>query len=847
MPHRLMSSSISILALVPRLLPGNTLTRGSCLACLLAIALGCWAISAPADDLPIVRGVEAQPLKAQAKRVAEALDSLGEPLSKEQAAALDKAIAIADPDDAVEAIQKVLDQRCLMGVNINPESRVKVARGAAPAQLVEQGWRVFLVKVHNEGGVTAELKATSPNAAAMYTRSSGKPDPQPTVRPEDVPNRWMDIQMFNSQPLNARLSGLDLEYRIVQIYSRDHGKREATIGFNVGQGTQDIGFRNEVAILFDCEPAVHVKLSVLDDDGTPTTGQFVFRDTHGRVYPAQSRRLAPDLFFHAQIYRADGEEVLLPPGQYEVTYNRGPEYLYLKKSITVSAKAESRESFRLKRWIKLADLGWISGDHHVHAAGCAHYEAPTEGVTPADMMRHILGEDLNVGCVLSWGPCWYYQKQFFEGGVHKLSTKDYIMRYDVEVSGFPSQHAGHLCLLRLKEDDYEYPKPVEFDWKFQGKEGHFKGTKTEQIGEWPTWDLPILKWGKEQGGVVGFSHSGWGLQLPDYGPGGERIPLVGRQPPAGSRGRAADKLPDYAMPPFDGIGANEFVVDTVHGVCDFISSVDTPAVWELNAWYHTLNCGMTTRISGETDFPCIYGDKVGLGRIYVKAATSGRGPAERVDFDKFVAGIRDGRSYVSDGLSHLADFTANGFGVGEKGDKDRPSFLAAKAGQKLTLKVNAAGYLNEEPEKYNGRVIKNIRLDEKPYWHIERSRIGDSRKIPVELIVNGYPVETKEIVANGKLNELTFDFTPKMSSWIAVRVFPSSHTNPIFVEVDGKPIRASRRSAQWCRDAVDTCWNQKVKLTRDSEKDAAKAAYDVARQTYEKVLAEAYDDRQGGQ
>ena len=149
------------------------------------------------------------------------------------------------------------------------------------------------------------------------------------------------------------------------------------------------------------------------------------------------------------------------------------------------------------------------------------------------MMRHILGEDLNVGCVLSWGPCWYYQKQFFEGAVHKLSTKDYIMRYDVEVSGFPSQHAGHLCLLRLKEDDYEYPQPVEFDWKFAGKDGHFKGTKTEQIGEWPTWDLPILKWGKEQGGVVGFSHSGWGLALPDYGPGeNDCLRLTTRSGPA---------------------------------------------------------------------------------------------------------------------------------------------------------------------------------------------------------------------------------------------------------------------------------------------------------------------------
>jgi hypothetical protein len=841
---RLIPFSFVMTDLVPRLLPGNALTRGSRLVCLLLAATTSWAF---AEDLSIVRGVEAQPLKAQAKRVAEALDSLGEPLSKEQAAALDKAIAISDPDDAVEAIQKVLDPRCLVGVNINPESRVKVARGPAAAQLVEQGWRVFLVKVHNEGGVTAELKATSPNAAAMHTRSTGSPDPRPTVKPEDVPNRWMDIQMFNSQPLVAKLSGLELEYRIVQIYSRDHGKREATIGFSVGQGTQDIGFRNEVAILFECEPAVHVKLSVLDDDGTPTTAQFVFRDAKGRIYPAQSRRLAPDLFFHAQIYRADGEEVLLPPGQYEVTYNRGPEYVYLKKSIAVPTQArsasegsvrESRESFRLKRWIKLSDLGWYSGDHHVHAAGCAHYEAPTEGVTPADMMRHILGEDLNVGCVLSWGPCWYYQKQFFEGAVHKLSKKDYLMRYDVEVSGFPSQHAGHLCLLRLKEDDYEYPQPVEFDWKFQGKEGHFKGTKTEQIGEWPTWDLPILKWGKEQGGVVGFSHSGWGLELPDYGAGGQRVPV--------RQGKAADKLPDYAMPPFNGIGANEFVVDTVHGVCDFISSVDTPAVWELNAWYHTLNCGMTTRISGETDFPCIYGDKVGLGRIYVKldkAATTSGG----LDFDKWVAGIRDGRSYVTDGLSHLVDFTANGFGIGEKGDQERSSFLAAKAGQKLTLKVNAAAYLTEEPEKYNGQPIKQLRLDVKPYWHLERARIDSSRKVPVELIVNGYPVETKEIAADGKVNELTFDYTPKMSSWIAVRIFPSSHTNPIFVEVDGKPIRASKRSAQWCREAIDVCWNQKVKLTRDSEKQAAQAAYDVARQAYDKVLQEAFDDRQGAQ
>jgi hypothetical protein len=276
-------------------------------------------------------------------------------------------------------------------------------------------------------------------------------------------------------------------------------------------------------------------------------------------------------------------------------------------------------------------------------------------------------------------------------------------------------------------------------------------------------------------------------------------------------------------------------------VCDFISSVDTPPVWELNVWYHTLNCGMTTRISGETDFPCIYGDKVGLGRIYVKLDPAKQ--KQQLDFDSWVDGVRDGRSYVCDGLSHLADFSANGFGVGEKGDKDRASFLAVKAGQKLTCKVNAAAFLNEQPDTWNGRAIKSIRLDQQPYWHVERARIDGTRKVPVELIVNGYPVEKREIVADGKVNELTFDCTPTHSSWIAVRVFPSSHTNPIFVEVDGKPIRASKRSAQWCMDAVETCWNQKVKATREHEKAAARAAYDVAKAAYEKALAEAVDDR----
>ena len=129
--------------------------------------LSCLALQAFAEPLPIVTEVEAQPLKAQAKRIAQALEFLGAPLTKQQQQALTKALAENDKKKAIAAVQKALDPLVLAAVNINPESRVKVARGPAKAVLNEQGWSVFLVKVENEAGVTAPLRAQSPNAAPI--------------------------------------------------------------------------------------------------------------------------------------------------------------------------------------------------------------------------------------------------------------------------------------------------------------------------------------------------------------------------------------------------------------------------------------------------------------------------------------------------------------------------------------------------------------------------------------------------------------------------------------------------------------------------------------------------------
>src|SRR5688500_9581479 len=89
-------------------------------------------------NLPIVDGVEWQPLNAQIKRLVEALDYQGAPLAPEDQSALNKVLA-GSADNSVEQVQKILDPYCLFFVNINPESRVKVAHGPAKAVLVEQG------------------------------------------------------------------------------------------------------------------------------------------------------------------------------------------------------------------------------------------------------------------------------------------------------------------------------------------------------------------------------------------------------------------------------------------------------------------------------------------------------------------------------------------------------------------------------------------------------------------------------------------------------------------------------------------------------------------------------------
>ena len=134
--------------------------------------------------------------------------------------------------------------------------------------------------------------------------------------------------------------------------------------------------------------------------------------------------------------------------------------------------------------------------------------------------------------------------------------------------------------------------------------------------------------------------------------------------------------------------------------------------------------------------------------------------------------------------------------------------------------------------------MQNLPVDQKPYWHVERARVPGTRQVQVELLVNGRPAAVQNIVADGSVRPLTFDVDIQKSCWVALRILPSSHTNPVFVTVAGKPIR-ERRSAEWCLQGVEKCWSQKERFIAPAEHAEAVRAYDHARAEYRRILAEA--------
>src|SRR5690606_32319301 len=111
--------------------------------------------------------------------------------------------------------------------------------------------------------------------------------------PGEIENRFLEVLMFEDRPMKPALSGLPLEYAIIQVYTRAKGRREARLAFDVGHGTQDLGYRNSIDILFDIKPSVRVLFNIKDFDGKPAMASLLIRDGIERMKSVEVGKTIP--------------------------------------------------------------------------------------------------------------------------------------------------------------------------------------------------------------------------------------------------------------------------------------------------------------------------------------------------------------------------------------------------------------------------------------------------------------------------------------------------------------------------------------------------------------------------
>ena len=173
---------------------------------------------------------------------------------------------------------------------------------------------------------------------------------------------------------------------------------------------------------------------------------------------------------------------------------------------------------------------------------------------------------------------------------------------------------------------------------------------------------------------------------------------------------------------------------------------------------------------------------------------------------------------MSDGYAHALEFKVNG---------TAPGFVDVKLEQAGPVKVTA-----------KVAFAKDVVLGTAPG---AQAPTGDTRKL--ELVVNGKVVASKDIPADDKPHDVSFDVTIDKSSWVALRHFPQMHTNAVNVLVAGKPIRASRESAKWCVGVIEQLWKVRGEAgmgprISDAERPEAEKTFQKAIEMYKKIAAE---------
>ncbi len=416
--------------------------------------------------------------------------------------------------------------------------------------------------------------------------------------------------------------------------------------------------------------------------------------------------------------------VELPPGKYTITVERGKEYFPLVRQVEVG-HSPLELVLPLRRWVNMAQRGWYSGDTHVHRS-------------IAELRNVALAEDVNVTFPLT---AW-------------------VTRAGLPATRGDKNQPGPLPqgVIELDRTHVIWPRNTEYEIFTVGGKRHTLGAffvlghKTPfAIGVPPVG--PIGPIARAEGALIDLDKHDWPwsmMLVPVLGVNLYELANNHHWRTEFGINRWSTPAPAYMKLPNEGRGGTQ----------------DDWTRYTMANYYALLDCGFRLRPTAGTANG-VHPVPLGFSRVYVYLPDGFR-------YDRWIAGLRAGRSFVTTG----------------------PMLIAT--------------------------------ADSQPPGHTFRKQPGTSPSVELEgTVLSEQPVERIEVIVNGRVSwngtpaatrtpaggyraVFKHRVTCKGSSWIAVRCWEPreegrtrfAHTAPWYVEVPGKPLIPPAEELEFLIDRV---------------------------------------------
>jgi hypothetical protein len=329
------------------------------------------------------------------------------------------------------------------------------------------------------------------------------------------------------------------------------------------------------------DPTSQLEIVVDDSAGNPMPCRVHLKDRNGEAQKADGQP-----FWHDHFVISGRVTVLLAPGTYDFTIERGPEYRRAAGKLELAAGEAQRLAVILERIANLRATGWYCGDLHVHR--------------PVGEMEQLMqAEDLDFAPVITW---WNNRNLWnataipgqivrqFDG--HRIYS---LMAGEDEREGGALLYFGLKSPLAIETNEREFPSPMQF----------VRDARRLQPDVWIDiekpfwWDVPVwLASGQMNSIGVANNHMCRSQMYPNE---------------AWGKPRDAERLP---APRGNGY-------------------------WTQEIYYHVLNAGLRIPPSAGSASG-VLPNPVGYNRVYVQLD-------EQFTTEAWFRGLANGRSFVTNG------------------------------------------------------------------------------------------------------------------------------------------------------------------------------------------------------